>query len=132
MKTWLGRLPAAAVVGGVALAGVGGYALGSMGTATAHWHGVTIKRAAVVSNGDHRLLTVRDKDWSYGLVDSVTHWIDREGSLHQGGWPSCLEPAHPMGGPEANPGVVAFRFASVKTKLDGGELRPVVLVDCRA
>jgi hypothetical protein len=112
--------------------GAGGYWLGRDGAERADWHTVTIERADVVSNGGaHRLLTVNVDGWAYALENAVPHWIDEAGSVHDSGWPHCLEPAHPGGGPERNPGHVTFRFASVAVRTEAIGWRPVVAVDCR-
>ena len=112
--------------------GTGGYLLGRGGAERTDWHTVTVERAAVASSGGaHRLLTVDVDGWAYGLQDAVPHWIDDTGSVHDAGWPACLEPAHPGEGPERNPGEVTFRFASVGVRTEEMGWRPVVMVDCR-
>lgn len=126
---------ALAVVAVSLSSGAGGYLLGRDSAERADWHTVTIKRADVVSGGGaHRLLTVSVDGWAYGMENAVPHWIDDAGSVHDSGWPRCLEPAHPGDVPERerNPGEVTFRFASVGVRTEAIGWRPVVMVDCRA
>jgi hypothetical protein len=128
---FLWKLPLAVLVLALAL-GLGGYLLGRHSAEQADWHTVTIDRSDVASSGgEHRLLTVDVDGWAYGMEDAVPHWIDGLGAVHDSGWPQCLEPRHPGGGPERNRGEVTFRFASVEVQTDVVGWRPVVMVDCR-
>ncbi len=43
----------------------------------------------VAAVGDHEA-QVTAGGWSYGFSGSVGMWIDSQGSMHEGGWPSCL------------------------------------------
>jgi hypothetical protein len=65
--------------------------------------------------------TVELDDWSYGIDESVSGWIDGRGSWHQGGWPRCLGRLRQ----------VSVRFQAREVTVDGVTWRPVVAVDCR-
>ena len=116
----------------LALVGVGGYLLGVHNTKQANWHTVTVDLASVAADesGPHRLLSITADGWTYAIEDTVT-WTDSDGNLHDGGWPACLEPAHP-GFMTRNHKHVRIRFAEVTSEADGFGWRPVVLVDCMA
>ncbi|HET6626391.1 MAG TPA: hypothetical protein VFG63_08370 [Nocardioidaceae bacterium] len=87
---------------------------------------------AMVSDDQlHRLLTVNVDGWAYGIENQVEHWVDGSGTVHDSGWPACLEPAHPGDGPAANRGEVTFRFAAADVTTGIIDWRPVVMVDCR-
>ncbi|GAA5143699.1 hypothetical protein GCM10023340_09700 [Nocardioides marinquilinus] len=66
------------------------------------------------------IVTVESDGWSYGATDSVDTWWDEEGTLHSGGWPSCL-----------TPGPHQVRFVAADLEIDGIRTRPIVAVDCR-
>lgn len=115
----------------LALAGLGAYRLGKHDSERASWHTVTVDLANVGADprGPHRLLSVQVDGWTYGIEDSVK-WTDRQGSMHEGGWPACLEPRHP-GFSNRNHEKVRFGFAEVSVDAGGFGWRPVVMVDCR-
>lgn len=116
----------------VACAAVSGYLLGHHTATTADWHTVTVDRADVASSGNgHRLLTVDVDGWAYGMENQVAQWVDGSGTLHEAGWPACLEPDHPGGEPTTNRGKVTFRFAAADVSTEIVDWRPVVMVDCR-
>ena len=110
---------------------VGGYRLGVRSTERANWHTVTVDLAGVAADedGPYRLLSVTDDGWTYAIEDSVP-WTDAGGTLHDRGWPACLEPAHP-GFMSRNHERVRFRFAEVSVDAGGVGSRPVMMVDCR-
>jgi len=71
--------------------------------------------------GDH-LASVIVGGWAYGIVDSVA-WVDSQGSLHESGWPTCLQPVGAS---------VHIRFGVVPvTGPNHRSWREVVWVDCR-
>ncbi|GAA1244701.1 hypothetical protein GCM10009657_20690 [Oryzihumus leptocrescens] len=107
----------AAALAGLAIAsGAGGYLLGEAHATQATWH---TARAYV---GDH-VVSLPVGGWTYGFRDSVPQWIDRNGSVHDGGWPDCVQV------PAGSRKVV--RFAEVGVEVGGAGSRQVVLVDCR-
>ena len=96
------------------LAGVAGFLFGAGRSEV-----VELRGTAQV--GDH-MASIEVDGWWYGLSDTVP-WIDRSGSYHDGGWPSCL------GRAGSNPTV---KFGAVPvTPPDAGTYRAVVYVDCR-
>ncbi|WP_460820685.1 hypothetical protein [Nocardioides ungokensis] len=66
--------------------------------------------------------------WVYGASDSVEAWIDRDGSWHESGWPSCLRVPRGSG---RLVGDVPVRFAAHEVTVDDQTWRPIVAVDCR-
>ncbi len=77
----------------------------------------------VASVGDH-LATVTVAGWSYAVQGDSVWWVDQQGSTHDGGWPSCLNPVG---------SAVRISFGEVPvTAPDGTSWRQVVWVDCRA
>jgi len=130
--TLTSRWTALLAVACLALVGVGAYLLGVHNTEQANWHTVTVDLSAVGADpvGPHRLLSIKDDGWVYAIEDSVT-WIDATGSLHETGWPACLEPAHP-GFSRRSQKEVRFRFAEVSTNTGYVDWRPVILVDCQS
>lgn len=115
----------------VLLAAVGGFLLGGAGYQKADWHTTTLDLAQVVGERDELLVSIRVDGWTYGIDGAVDHWLDRDGAMHDAGWPACLMPRHPGGPPEQNHELVTVRFASVKVDADALGWRPVVMVDCR-
>lgn len=113
------------------LVGVGAYILGARNTERANWHTVTVDVARVGADpsGPERVLSIKVDGWTYGLENSVT-WIDDQGTVHDSGWPACLEPAHP-GFARRSHKLVRFRFAEVSADTDYVSYRPVVMVDCQ-
>ncbi len=111
------RTTAAAALLGLAVAsGAGGYLLGEAHASQATWH---TARAYV----GHHEVSLPVGDWTYGFRDSVPQWIDRNGSLHAGGWPDCVQvPAGTR---------TVIRFAEVGVEVGGAGSRQVVMVDCR-
>jgi hypothetical protein len=75
----------------------------------------------VAAVGDHQA-QVTAGGWTYGFSDSVEMWIDSQGSLHEGGWPSCLRLGQRP----------TITFGAVPVSLPGDySWRQVVWVDCR-
>jgi hypothetical protein len=77
----------------------------------------------------HNMASIESGGWFYGVNESIA-WIDADGSSHEDGWPTCLQP-------EGTTQTV--RFAAVPpvttpvTTPDGSGFGPVVVwVDCRA
>lgn len=54
----------------------------------------------------------------YGFTDSVA-WIDKAGSVHESGWPTCL-----------NDAITSARFQALSRSVPGVGW-PVIEVDCR-
>ena len=83
--------------------------LGAWHTAVAH---TGLKQIAIEYDG-----------WTYGASDSVASWLDRRGSMHDAGWPDCLDvPAGHQ---------VTVRFQARVVTIDGHTSRPIVAIDCR-
>ncbi len=94
-----------------------GFAVGSAWTArhnTDTWH-TGLARTGV------RQISVEYDGWTYGASDSVPEWIDRQGTVHDAGWPDCLR------GPGRN---VQIRFQAREVTVDGSTWRPIVAIDC--
>lgn len=71
-------------------------------------------------SGNHQA-SVCVRGWCYAITDGVT-WFDAAGSMHEDGWPSCLQ----LGARER------IRFGEVAVSGPTGEAwRQVVWVDCR-
>ena len=79
-------------------------------------------QTGVAHVGD-RVFTIQKDGWAYGASDAVPTWIDRAGSWHDGGWPSCL-----VGRAGQD---VTVRFQARVVTIDGQSTRPVVAIDCR-
>jgi hypothetical protein len=120
----VGAVATLAAIGGFV---VGGYAVGASGADDVDWYDVTVQ---VVGEPDRPLVSVDVDGWTYAIRDSVPHWIDAQGAVHTGGWPSCLEP-NPVGANTQAPRTVPIRFAAVSVDVDGFGWREVVSVDCR-
>src|SRR5262245_11592117 len=63
-----------------------GFALGSFWSSrhyTDTWH------SGVAQTGI-RHISIEFDGWTYGASDSVPEWIDRQGTVHDDGWPACL------------------------------------------
>jgi hypothetical protein len=106
---------ALAVVVAIAVAGIVGYALGIDAPHTTHLTG----RASV----DDGTASIRSGGMLYRVPGNVA-WIDATGSLHEGGWPACLDPG-------ATTRDLRFGVTDVSVP-DGPEFTSVVYVDCRA
>jgi hypothetical protein len=112
------RHHAARIVAAVAAAliiALGGYLVGK------HQSPVTVV-TGVAAVGDHEA-TVTAGGWSYGIQGDVPFWIDSQGGMHDGGWPSCLNLGQRQTVtirvvPASLPGVMSWR--------------QVVWVDCRS
>lgn len=118
-------LLAAALV--AALAGAGGYVLGTDAAQRPDWHSAT---AVVVGEQDKPLVSIDVDGWTYAVEASVPHWTDARGAAHTGGWPTCLLPESAGHGTQA-PREVPIRFAAIDVAADGLAWRQVVSVDCR-
>lgn len=125
------RAPALLVALALLLGVAGAYLLGVRNAERATWHTVTVDLATVAADedGPHRLLSITSDGWTYAIEDSV-HWVDVDGTMHEDGWPECLEPRQP-GLMDRNHEDVRFRFAEVSVNADDFGWRPVVMVDCR-
>jgi hypothetical protein len=66
--------------------------------------------------------------WVYGASGSVNAWIDRRGSWHDSGWPTCLRVPAGRGRPV---GDVSVRFAAHEVTVGDRTWRPIVAIDCR-
>ena len=75
-------------------------------------------RADVNAAGDGGSITT--SDWTYGLPTAGVSWVDRQGSLHDGGRPDCLAPGTST----------RVRFAAVNVEVNGVTWRPVVWLSC--
>ena len=95
-----------------------GFALGSTWSSRHQdtWH------TGVAYTGSH-VVSIELDGWTYGARDSVPQWIDRQGTVHDAGWPDCLA------GPGEN---VPVRFQAREVTVDGRTWRPIVAIDCRA
>jgi hypothetical protein len=112
-------IQAAAVALAAGLIGITAFVAGQ------HHHpsGVTMLTGVAYTGGQQMSVVV--DGWAYGLdgPGNLT-WVDREGTTHIGGWPSCL----------ATPGAThRIRFGYMPVTLpDGTGSRQVVWIDCRA
>ncbi len=66
-------------------------------------------------------VTVESGGWSYGAKVSAVEWIDAQGGLHTGDWPTCLTRFVTQ----------SVRFLAASVSVDGFSLRPIVAIDCR-
>ena len=79
--------------------------------------------SGVATVGDQQA-TVTVAGWSYAINGPGLMWVDRQGSLHDGGWPACLTGVGRT---------VPIRFGEVPvTAPDGTTWRQVVWVDCQS
>jgi hypothetical protein len=76
-------------------------------------------RADVNAAGDGGSITT--SDWTYSLPASGFNWVDRQGSLHDGGRPECLAPGTSS----------EVRFAAVDVHVEGATWRAVVWISCQ-
>lgn len=76
-------------------------------------------RADVNAAGDGGSITTGD--WTYGLPTSGISWVDRQGSLHDGGRPECLAPG----------ASTDVKFAAVPVQVGGTSWRAVVWISCQ-
>jgi hypothetical protein len=108
----------ALVVLGVVVAGagfIGGAAWTRHETDLGGWH------TGVAQTGI-RQISIEDDGWTYGASGSVDQWIDRDGSVHDSGWPDCLR---------VPPGSkVTVRFQAQVVTIDDMTRRPIVAIDC--
>ncbi|WP_323099111.1 hypothetical protein [Intrasporangium sp. YIM S08009] len=66
---------------------------------------------------------------TYGAQGAVARWVDGNGNVQSGGWPTCLaRPAEPN---LADPQEMPVRFGTVDVDEDLGGGPMVVVVDCR-
>jgi hypothetical protein len=109
------RRTVAVVVGGILVAAVAGFLVGSHG-----WTRVVelTGRADVGA----QVATIQVDGTAYGLTQSVP-WLDAFGSVNEGGWPSCL-------GAAGNTPIVHFGGMLLPLP-DGGSIAVVAYVDCR-
>ncbi len=97
-----------------------GFAIGSMWTShraeLGGWHtGVGHVGADQVS--------IEYDGWTYGATGSVDAWLDRAGTWHDAGWPTCLQ--HQVGN------TLQVRFQAREVTVEENTWRPVVAVDCQ-
>jgi hypothetical protein len=87
-----------------------------------HQRGQTVL-TGVAGVGYAQQATVTVAGWTYAIEGTDNTWIDRQGMLHNGGWPACLN----------TPGRhVPITFAEVPvTAPDGSTTRQVLWIDCR-
>ena len=86
-----------------------------------HHHRPFTVLTGVATVGDHQA-TVTVAGWSYAIEGDSVMWVDRQGSTHDGGWPSCLNVVGRA---------VPISFGEVPvTAPDGLSWRQVVWVDC--
>jgi len=76
-------------------------------------------RADVNAAGDGGSITT--SDWTYSLPTEGVNWVDRQGSLHDGGRPECLAPGTST----------EIRFAAVEVRVGGSTWRAVVWISCQ-
>lgn len=74
-----------------------------------------------VVNGAGTGGTIETSDWNYGLPTSGVNWVDRTGSLHDGGRPDCLAPGTSRD----------IQFAAVNVHVGESTWRAVVWVSCQ-
>ena len=87
-----------------------------------HQRNVTVLRG-VAYVGIHEA-TIMVAGWEYGIQGTSVPWVDGQGTLHEGSWPSCLP------GPGKR---VPVTFGEIPvTSPDGTSWRQVVWVDCRS
>ena len=112
------RLPSRRAIFGTTLAALGlcaavGYVVGADVTERRHdlggWH-------TGIAHVGSRVASIDGGDWVYGASDSVEAWIDRRGSWHESGWPTCLRVPPGSSGPV---GDVPVRFAAHEVTVDG-------------
>jgi hypothetical protein len=73
----------------------------------------------------HKMASIESDGWFYGVNESVA-WRDAEGSSHEAGWPTCLQP-------EGTIQTVRFAVVPPVTTSEGSGIGPVVVwIDCRA
>ena len=90
-----------------------GYAVGSRGSEIEHLVG----RASVGADQ----ASIQVDDVFYGL-DGIVPWIDSDGTVHEGDWPTCLTPGQ----------TVTVQFGGQLVDLPGGSGGyRVAYVDCR-
>ena len=120
---WAVILSAAVVLGLVAAVG---FVAGADVTERRHdlggWHTGVAHVGVNVASIDY-------EGWVSGASDSVDAWIDRAGSWHESGWPTCLRIPPGSGGPV---GDVPVRFAAHEVTVGDQTWRPILAVDCRA
>lgn len=123
LNRWAVLVGAAVTLG---LVGAVGFLVGADVTERRHdlggWH-------TAVAHVGVNVATIEYDGWAYGASDSVDAWIDRAGSWHDSGWPTCLRVPPGSSGPV---GDVAVRFAAHEVTVDDQTWRPIVAVDCRA
>jgi hypothetical protein len=124
MITGRGKLAAAAVVLAVALM-TGGFLLGRATSQPAEWHSGT---AYLLGDPENPGFSATVDGWTYGAEGSVPQWMDKSGSIHDGGWPACLRPPSLESSRDRR---VPVRFAEVAVSANDVSWRPVVMVDCR-
>lgn len=114
-----------AVLAALALFAAVGFVVGADMTERRHdlggWH-------TGVAHVGPKVVTIDYGDWAYGASDSIATWIDRTGSWHDSGWPTCLRVPPESDGPV---GDVPVRFAAHEVTVDGQTWRPIVAIDCR-
>ena len=66
-------------------------------------------------------VSVESGGWSYGAKVSAVQWIDAQGGLHTGGWPTCLTRFVTQ----------SVRFQATSVSVDSLSWRPIVAIDCR-
>lgn len=76
-------------------------------------------RADVNAAGDGGSITT--SDWTYGLPTTGISWVDRQGSLHDGGRPECLAPGTSTD----------VKFAAVEVHVGATTWRAVVWISCQ-
>jgi hypothetical protein len=81
--------------------------------------GVQTGRADVNAAGDGGSITTTD--WTYSLPTTGITWVDRQGSVHDGGRPECLAPGTSTD----------VEFAAVEVHVGPSTWRAVVWVSCQ-
>lgn len=105
---------------------IGAFIAGRSVAQQANWHSGT---AYLTGYPDSPGFSARIDGWSYGAQGSIPHWIDRQGTLHEGEWPSCLLPPEITSTRDRR---VPVRFAETTVVSDGVGSRIVVMVDCHS
>ena len=110
---WSGLVVLGVVAAGVGF--IGGAAWTRHETDLGGWH------TGVAQTGI-RQISIEDDGWTYGASGSVGQWIDRDGAVHDSGWPDCLR---------VPPGSkVTVRFQARVVTIDDMTRRPIVAIDC--
>jgi hypothetical protein len=91
---------------------------GGCGTAAVNPN-VQTGRADVNAEGDGGSITT--SNWTYSLPTAGINWVDRQGSLHDGGRPDCLAPGKSTD----------VKFAAVEVHVGASTWRAVVWISCQ-